>query len=163
MKCKMFFLIVAIISSIGCSSSDNQINLFFNPSLAFDLNEISVRVKIDNDVILDTLIKNDHIDESLFLKSFSYKSTKNGLLYVEINGKRKDINRVHGLSKCTDIFLKYDDHSLIFKEARKIENERADRHAPTNFKQLFDSIKASSNNKYHQVIFNMKEGNCNRR
>ena len=69
MKCTIrCFLIVVIIFSIGCDSSDNQIHLFFNPSLAFDLNKISVRVKIDEDLILDTLIENKHIDESLFLK-----------------------------------------------------------------------------------------------
>jgi hypothetical protein len=156
-------LIIVIIFGVGCDNSDNQINLFLNPSLAFDFNKISVKVKVDEDIILDTVIENKHIDESLFIKKLSYKSTKNGLLHIEINDKKKDINLTHELSKCIDVFLRYDDHSLIFKEAKKIESERSDQHLPADFKQLFDSIKATSGNKYHQIIFNIKEGDCNNR
>lgn len=164
MKCRIrCFLIIVIIFNIGCNSSDNQINLFFNPSLAFDFNKISFRVKIDEDVILDTVIENRHIDENLFIKKISYKPIGKGLLQIEINDKKKDINPAHELSKCIDIFLRYDDHSLIFKEVKKIESERADQHMPADFKQLFDSIKAISNNRYHQILFNVKEGDCNSR
>jgi len=160
MKYKIKYFLIAIIFAVGCHRTDNQINLFFNPSLAFNLNEISVKVKVDDQIILDTLIENRHIDKSLFIKSFNYKPNKNTLLRVEINGKKKDINRIHGFSRCTDIFLRYDDHSLIFKEAKKIETSRIDQHIPADFKELFDSIKASSSNKYHQITFNIKNGKC---
>ena len=162
MRCrKRYFLIVVIISSLGCGSSDNQINLFFNPSSAFDLDKIPVKVKINDDIILDTLIENRHVDESLLIKKISYRPIKNMLLHVEINGKKKDITGTRGLSKCTDVFLEYDDHSIIFEEVMKIERERAIQDISSDFKQLFDSIKATSSNKYHQTTFYIKEGKCN--
>lgn len=154
-------LIIVVIFCVGCNNYDNQINLFINPSQAFGFNKISVKVKVDEDLILDTVIENKHIDESLFIKKISYKSTKNRFLHIAINDKKKDLNLTHKLSKCADVFVRYDDHSLIFNEAGKIESERAEQHLPADFKQLFDSIKATSSNKYHQITFNIKEGDCN--
>lgn len=157
---KIKYFLIAIVLALGCGRTDNQINLSFNPSQAIDLNKIPVKVKVDDQIILDTLIENRHVDKSLFIKRFNYQPNKNALLHVEINGKKKNIKGMYGLPKCTDIFLDYDDHSLIFKEIKGIEILRADQHMPADFKQLFDSIKASSGNKYHNITFSIREGEC---
>jgi len=53
------------------------------------------------------------------------------------------------------------DHSLIFDEVRKIEANRSDNLIPTNMKQLFDSIKASSqSNSYDIIKYKLESNNC---
>ena len=158
---RIFLSIFIIISAAGCSRSDHQINLFFNPASAFSLEKISVKVKIDNRIVLDTLIENRHIDNSLFIRNIHYKPGKNELLQVEINGKKKDIQRMQGFSKCTDIFLRYDDHTLIFDEADRIQ--RSVSLIPADYGRLFDSIKVASGKRFHEISFSIKEGECDRK
>lgn len=158
-----FWIIFIIILNIGCKSVDNEIRVYFDPSGATYLDKIPLILKVDDQIILDTIVENRHINRNLLMISFK-KSENDRALSAEINGKQKFIQQLSEISlKCTDIFLGYDDHLLIFKEVKKIEMEREGRHLPSDFKQLFDSIKASSGNKYHQIIFNIKEGKCNTR
>ncbi|RQO73961.1 hypothetical protein DBR43_00710 [Pedobacter sp. KBW06] len=158
-----FAIIFIIICATGCGRSDHQINLFFNPAGAFFLDRITVKVKIDNRIILDTLIENRHVDFSLFLKNVHYRPEKNELLHVEINGKKKDVLRMSGLSGCTDIFFGYDDHSLIFEAVEKIEMKRSTALIPADSRKLFDSIRIASGKRFHEISFNIKEGECDRK
>ena len=112
---------------------------------------------------MDTLIENGRVDCSLFIKNFHYKPEKNELLHVEINGKKKEVQRMQGLSRCTDVFLSYDDHTLIFDEMEKIEKKRSIVLATAEFRKLFDSIKVASGTRYHEITFNVKEGECDRK
>jgi hypothetical protein len=158
----VFWIIFIFIFNVGCKPADNQIRVYFDPSGATYLDKIPLIIKIDDQTILDTVVENGHVNKSSLMISFN-SSQNDGALSAEINGKQKFIQQLSEISlKCTDIFLGYDDHLLIFKEVKKIEIEREDKHIPSDFKQLFDSIKASSGNKYHQIIFNVKEGKCNR-
>lgn len=155
MKNKIGFWLVCILC-IGCKPMDDQIKVYFDPSGAIYLEKIPLILKVDDQIILDTVVENSHVNKSLFMISLK-KPQNGGALFAEVNGKKKLIKQLSELSiKCTDVFLGYDDHSLIFKEARKIEIEKEDEHIPTDFKQLFDSIKASSGNKYHQITVNIK-------
>ena len=162
MKNKIGFWLVCILC-MGCKPMDDQIKVYFDPSGAAYLEKIPLILKVNDQVILDTVVENNHVNKSLFMISFK-KSQNGGALFAEVNGKKAFIKQLSELSiKCTDVFLGYDDHSLIFKEARKIEIEKEDEPIPTDFKQLFDSLKASSGNKYHQITFDIKDGNCNRK
>ncbi|WEK18815.1 MAG: hypothetical protein P0Y49_18730 [Candidatus Pedobacter colombiensis] len=151
---------LACILYIGCIPVEPQIKVYFDPSGATYLEKIPLILRVDDRIILDTVVENSHVNKSLLMISFK-KNRNDGVLFAEVNGKKELIKQLNEVSiKCTDVFLGYDDHSLIFKEARKIEIEKKDKHIPTDFKQLFDSIKASSGNKYHQINFNIKEGDC---
>jgi hypothetical protein len=99
----------------------------------------------------------------LFIKNVHYKPEKNELLQVEINGKKKDVLRMRGLSRCADVFLRYDDHILISEEVKKIEIKRSVSLIPADYRRLFDSIKVASGKRYYQISFNIKEGECDRR
>ena len=109
---------------------------------------------------MDTIVENSHINSDVFLVSLR-KAQNEGALFADINGKKAFIKQLREVSiNCTDVFLGYDDTSLIFKEARRIEIEKQDRNIPVDYKQLFDSIKATSGKKYHQIKFNIKKGKC---
>lgn len=160
LKLLTFTIIFMIISAAGCGRSDHQINLFFNPAGAFSLEKVSFKVKIGNRIIVDTLVENERIDHSLFIKNFHYEPEKNELLHVEINGKKKEVQRMQSLSGCSDIFLRYDDHTLIFDELEKIEKKKSIILTTAEYRQLFDSIKVASGTQYHEITFNVKEGEC---
>lgn len=152
-----------MISTIGCGHSDHQIDLFFNPARAVDFDHILLKIKIGDQIIVDTLVENPHVDNSLFIQSYRYSPEKKGMLSVEINGKKKDIVQIHSLLKCASVFLRYDDHSLIFEEVGRIETERSSNLTTPDFRRLIDSIKSSTGSKYHQITFNIKDGDCSSR
>lgn len=70
---------------------------------------------------------------------------------------------MRGLSICTDVFLRYDDHTLIFDELEKIEIERSAVLPTADFRKLFDSIKVASDKRFHEITFNIKEGEYDRK
>ena len=163
LKLLTFAIIFIMIFAAGCGRSDHQIDLFFNPAGALSLEKVSFKVKIGNRIIVDTLVENERVDRSLFIKNFHYKPKKNELLHVEINGKKKEVKRMQGFSRCTDVFLRYDDHTLIFDELGKIEKKRSIVLTTAEFRKLFDSIKVASGTRYHEITFNVKEGECDRK
>ncbi len=132
---------------------------YFNPSSAFDLEKIHVKVKINDKIILDTVVDNCHIDSSVFLGEFVYRVTDR--IVFEINGKATSLGQAQKIKvRCASVFIRYDDHSLILEEVNKIEDKRAYKGLPSRFKQLFDSVKASSGIKYHQLTLSIHE-ECN--
>ncbi len=156
MKNKIFLWLIGSLY-ISCKPVDNQINIYFDPSGAFNIEKIPLILKVNNQIILDTVVENSHVNKSLFM--ISYKMHRNdGALFAEVNGKKQFIKQFSEVSMgCTDVFLGYDDHSLIFEEARKIEIEKENKRILTDFKQLVDSIIVSSGNKYHQITSHIKE------
>ncbi|MCJ0743868.1 hypothetical protein [Pedobacter montanisoli] len=118
---KQILLLSSICIVLGCTKPYKTINLYIDPSQAFDYNIIHVKTKLNNEIVLDTLIENKHIAYSYFIKSLDYDK---GKLLVEVNGKIKNIELLKNVSQCTDIFIKYDDHSLLYKAASEIENRK---------------------------------------
>lgn len=160
MKNRVVLWLICILY-IGCKPEDPQINVYFDPSSAFSFEKIPLVLKVDDRIVLDTVVENSHVNNSLLMMSFK-KSRNDRALFAEVNGKTELVIKLNAVTtKCTDVFLGYDDHLLIFEEAKKIETEKEVRHIPVGFKQLFDSIIASSGTKYHQVTFHVKEGDCN--
>ena len=95
------------------------------------------------------------------MKSLNHRIQKQDAISVTINGKNRVIKNVGSLGlKCMDVFLGYDDHSLIFKKLKKVEFQRGSLD-DSKYKQLFDSIRVSSGTKYHEVLVRISQGKCN--
>ena len=154
--------LLLIVLNTGCLRLENHINFYFDASGAFNLDKLSVVIMIDDQTILDTVIENAHTNKSVFIKSLTYKIHRKDMVSVVINGKKMVVGNLGAMeAKCADIFLGYDDHSLILKELSKIEAEKGAL-SNTEGKRLYDSIKISSGKKYDLILVDMKEGACNK-
>ena len=162
MKLHLLGLIVLLVIIItGCQRSANQTNFYFDASSAFSIDKIALVIKINDNSVLDTVVKNLHINHSLLLKSLNHRIQKQDAISVTINGKNRVIKNVGSLGlKCMDVFLGYDDHSLIFKKLKKVEFQLGSLD-DSKYKQLFDSIRVSSGTKYHEVLVRISRGKCN--
>ncbi len=154
------FIFIILISLIGCKNSGKQMRLFFNPSHSRDLKKIHVNAKVNETIVLDTMLNNNYIDKSYLLKALHLNSS-DSVLTLEINSKIRII-KIHENSKtCIDVFSFYDDHAIIDSIFLEIEKYKVGKGTIANYSQIIDSIKKSSIVGYYdKIILNIKPLKC---
>jgi hypothetical protein len=120
------FLVAWLVSVISCNSSGSNVvrcAIFFNPSQAFYSNEIHFKAKLNDSLILDSIIKNKRVDNSELLTCLSFDNPNKHVLSIEVDGIEQLISLNSETNKCLNVFVKIDDHSLLDLEQDKIQRK----------------------------------------
>lgn len=161
MLSKRLLAVIVAIVIIGCKNSNRNVRLFFNPSHAFNVEEIHLIAKINNMIIVDTILNNDHIDKSHLIKNVNFELKNDDIFYLKINDKIKSIKGSDFGKDCLDIFTFYDDHTAINNVASEMEAKKNNKGLIADYKQIVDSLKKiSENNFYDKIEINIKPRNC---
>ncbi|MBB2145784.1 hypothetical protein GM921_09820 [Pedobacter sp. LMG 31464] len=153
-------LALCIILLLGCKQSERTIGLFVNPSRTFDLQKIHIFAKSGTNVILDTVIQNNHIDKSVLLKRFNVNLVTDNTLSIGIGSISKSIKIPSNTRNCVDVFTFYDDHTMINNVALGVENQQIEKGIMANYKQIIDSLKKSKNGIYDKIEIDVKNRSC---
>ena len=154
------FIFTILVFLVGCKNSGNQMRLFFNPSHSRALRQIHINAKINEKMVLDTMLNNRFIDKSSLLKAF-YLNNSDSVVTLEINSKIRLIKIDKNSKTCIDVFSFYDDHEIIDSIFLEVEKRNAGEGKNANYSRIIDSIKASSIVGYYdRIILNVKPLKC---
>jgi len=137
--------------------------LFFNPAQAFYSEKVSFRAKLNDSVLLDTIIKNSRVDNSKLLKCFNFEASKDQILSINVNGKEQKIRLTHKRSKILNIFVTIDDHFLLDLKQKRLAlgifplatNRK------TSMRKILDSLRSNAlNNEYDSIGIVIKNEKC---
>lgn len=107
----IFVSTLILIYCLSCGKSEKvKVALFFNPSHAFYLEEQCFSVKVDGEIIVDTILATTRVDRSLLIKCFEISGATAHYFEIKINNKDTvfSINEDPG---CISVFTAYDDHT----------------------------------------------------
>ena len=151
---------------VCCNTSNKNVvkcALFFNPSQAFYSNELHVKAKLNDSLILDTIVKNRRIDNSELLKCFNFESSSMQILSIYIGGKLQQI-RLNSINHdCLNVFIRIDDHFLLDLKQDNIEKKKmaSENSSNLNSRQILDSLRLhAKNNEYDSISVNVKTDKC---
>jgi len=135
--------------------------LFINPAQAFYSNKVHFIAKLDDTLILDTIVKNKRVDNSELLKCFSYELATKQMLSINIDGKEKQIKLNSKNQRCINIFVEIDDHFLLDLRQDKIEHEMLASRKKYNSRNILDSLRSNAkNNEYNSIKVLIKSEKC---
>jgi hypothetical protein len=161
---KSLFLAIFWASIISCNSSNKNVvgcAIFLNPSQAFYSKEVHFKAKLDEKLILDTIVRNKRVDESQLLRCLFFDKSEVQALSIDINGKKKSFNLSPRDAKCVNVFIRIDDHYLLDRKAATIEETIRNSDSEVHYQNLIDSLrKNSKNNQFDSISVNIKTDTC---
>lgn len=145
---KFYLFIISIILFSSClNNRDKKIDLYFDPSNS-KRDTCTVRVFVDKNNILDTVVKNTRTNTSLFLKTVSVNS---GSHEWQIKIEHLDTTFIKSIREDGSLFIWYQDKELFNKAYVKLEKSYANQDTR---KRLTDSLKNELNKgKFDQIEY----------
>lgn len=163
---KSFLILVTLTMVICCHTSNKNVvkcALFFNPAQAFYADELHFIAKLNDSLILDTLVKNTRIDNSKLLKCLNFKSSSTQILSIDIDGKVQQVHLNAGSHDCLNVFVGLDDHFLLYLKQDQIEKKKMNSGKSNNLngRQILDSLRLhAKNHEYDSILVNIKTDRC---
>ena len=158
------FLILLVTINMCCNNSRKSIvkcALFLNPGQAFYSNKVHIKAKLNNSLILDTILTNKRVDNSEFLKCLSFDKSHRQKLSIDVNGKKKVLYLKGGILNCANVFIGINDYYLLQRRADKIEGDMKLFGLDVNYRTLLDSLRLNAkNNEYDSISVNIKTDRC---
>jgi len=158
----LFLSIVVII--LSCKSSNRhqvEYTIFLNPAQAFYSDKIYFEVKLNDSLILDTVMVNRRIDMSHLLKCFYSEASGKKVLYVNVNGKEKVVSLDSVNKECLGVFVWIDDHNMLINKSFEISRSQVQHGIKFDIRKITDSLRLSAKgHEYDSLSVVLKADKC---
>lgn len=158
-------ILIIFANFLSCKGEDctRQIALFFNPSHSANIPIYHVKAITKDKVIIDTVIKNSYIDQSILVKCFSVNQTEQ--ITLIINDKKRIIqaDSLRKLDGPLNLFTSFDDRIILDSLFKSYTAESIKKNGSIpEYKAFVDSlmIHSSTLKRFDSLMIYIKRDKC---